>query len=127
MSDVTADNITDEQIRILRDGVVDDPIHAAMCRVALQHGEPTGRHPFCRVCSWRKGGPDSWDGRACKCGSREPPFHRCDRCAGLGTVPYDVGSQPCPSCDGSGLVHPHEIRAARTRCADAWNARHGDR
>ena len=25
-------------------------------------------HPFCNVCGWRKGGIDSWDGRACKCG-----------------------------------------------------------
>lgn len=31
-------------------------------------------HPFCNTCGWRKGGIDSWDGRACKCGHYEPAF-----------------------------------------------------
>lgn len=31
-------------------------------------------HPFCNTCGWRKGGVDSWNGRACKCGHSEPPF-----------------------------------------------------
>jgi len=31
-------------------------------------GELPKLHPFCWVCGWRKGGPDSWDGKACKCG-----------------------------------------------------------
>ncbi len=31
-------------------------------------------HPFCNKCGWRKGGLDSWDGKACKCGHYEPPF-----------------------------------------------------
>lgn len=31
-------------------------------------------HPFCNVCGWRKGGLDSWNGRACKCGDMSPPF-----------------------------------------------------
>jgi hypothetical protein len=31
-------------------------------------------HPFCNICGWRKGGPDSWDGRACKCGLSELPM-----------------------------------------------------
>lgn len=31
-------------------------------------------HPFCKICGWRKGGPDSWDGKACKCGHSEPPM-----------------------------------------------------
>ena len=37
-------------------------------------------HPLCYACGWRKGGADSWDGTACKCGHRadlapdpEPP------------------------------------------------------
>ena len=30
--------------------------------------------PYCTVCGWRKGGLDSWDGKACKCGMREPPM-----------------------------------------------------
>jgi hypothetical protein len=32
--------------------------------------------PFCRACGWRKGGPDSWNGKACKCGHSEPPMER---------------------------------------------------
>jgi hypothetical protein len=24
--------------------------------------------PMCNICGWRKGGLDSWNGRACKCG-----------------------------------------------------------
>ena len=31
-------------------------------------------HPFCKECGWRKGGPDSWNGNACKCGHSEPPI-----------------------------------------------------
>lgn len=30
--------------------------------------------PFCHKCGWRKGGPDSWNGRACKCGMSAPPL-----------------------------------------------------
>ena len=30
--------------------------------------------PFCFTCGWRKGGPDSWNGFACKCGVTEPPI-----------------------------------------------------
>lgn len=29
-------------------------------------------HPYCNVCGWRKGGRDSWDGKACKCGDTAP-------------------------------------------------------
>lgn len=31
-------------------------------------------HPFCKGCGWRKGGVDSWDGRACKCGHSDAPI-----------------------------------------------------
>lgn len=31
-------------------------------------------HPYCQACGWRKGGPDSWNGAACKCGHSEPPI-----------------------------------------------------
>lgn len=31
-------------------------------------------HPFCNTCGWRKGGLDSWNGNACKCGYFEPTF-----------------------------------------------------
>lgn len=34
--------------------------------------------PYCCTCGWRKGGPDSWDGVACKCGHQEPPMKRID-------------------------------------------------
>jgi hypothetical protein len=89
----------------------------------LQHGTPTKKHPFCRVCSWRKGGVDSWNGRACKCGLSVLPYFACDVCCGIGTVPYDIGSQPCPSCDGSGLIEPGARVLARARVAEILNAR----
>lgn len=31
-------------------------------------------HPMCNTCGWRKGGLDSWNGRACKCGFSAPTF-----------------------------------------------------
>ena len=31
-------------------------------------------HPFCRECGWRKGGLDSWNGHACKCGFYAEPM-----------------------------------------------------
>ena len=61
------------------------------------------RYPFCNECGWRKGGIDSWNGHSCKCGHTAPSVETCGTCGGLGTVPYNIGSQPCPTCDGSGL------------------------
>jgi hypothetical protein len=56
--------------------------YAVPCRegwMCARCGRPTqapraalGLHPFCNVCGWRKGGVDSWNGRACKCGLSEP-------------------------------------------------------
>ena len=121
---LTADTITDDMIRVLRDGPrgLLEPFLRDLCRVALQHGTPTNKHPFCRVCSWRKGGPDSWDGVRCKCGLRALPFFTCGTCHGLGTVPYNIGSQPCGSCDGSGLIDPGAVVLARAECARILNA-----
>lgn len=123
---VSGETITDSQIRELRDeAVICNPSLAHLFAVALRSGEALDKGPMCSRCSWRKGGKDSWDGRACKCGLREAPLHRCDVCSGLGRVPYGIGSEPCTSCDGSGLFSATETSAARARCADAWNARHG--
>jgi hypothetical protein len=61
----------------------------------------------CRKCGWKKGpGVDSWDGRGCKCGHSDAPNYTCGACHGMGTVPYNIGTQPCSKCDGSGLVGP---------------------
>jgi len=30
--------------------------------------------PMCNTCGWRKGGLDSWNGRACKCGNSSLTF-----------------------------------------------------
>lgn len=30
--------------------------------------------PMCNTCGWHKGGLDSWDGRACKCGHISATF-----------------------------------------------------
>jgi hypothetical protein len=39
---------------------------------ALSSPAQAGLRPFCYACGWRKGGTDSWDGAACKCGYSEP-------------------------------------------------------
>jgi hypothetical protein len=31
-------------------------------------------HVFCMNCGYRQGGPDSWDGQTCKCGTRSEPL-----------------------------------------------------
>lgn len=31
-------------------------------------------HPMCNVCGWAKGGLDSWNGHACKCGHSSVSF-----------------------------------------------------
>jgi hypothetical protein len=31
-------------------------------------------HPGCTKCGWRMGGVDSWNGNACKCGTRSQSF-----------------------------------------------------
>jgi hypothetical protein len=30
--------------------------------------------PYCQKCGWRKGGKDSWNGYACKCGHTAIPM-----------------------------------------------------
>lgn len=42
----------------------------------LVNDEPKPLRPYCQRCGWRKGGPDSWDGNACKCHFTEPPIER---------------------------------------------------
>lgn len=39
-----------------------------------RHPEARTLHPYCNTCGWRKGGLDSWNGRACKCGHSAPAF-----------------------------------------------------
>lgn len=57
-------------------------------------------YPICGRCGWRKGGNDSWNGRACKCGHRAVPHTRCGTCDFAGLVDGKV----CAGCQGSGLV-----------------------
>lgn len=42
-------------------------------------------HPFCMRCGYRKGGPDSWSGHACKCGFNAAPLlsHTGEFCYGV--------------------------------------------
>ena len=130
MTMLTANTITDEQIRELRDGqagLLDEAIRD-LCRIAMQIGSPAKNppsHPMCQKCGWRTGGVDSWDGYRCKCGRSTLPWYVCGTCHGMGTVPYGIGSQPCPSCDGSGFVDPAQRILARARCAEILNARGG--
>lgn len=39
--------------------------------------------PMCNTCGWRKGGLDSWNGRACKCGNASPTFRDLLRAPGV--------------------------------------------
>ena len=41
--------------------------------IATDNDKPKPFRPFCKACGWRMGGPDSWDGKACKCGHDAPP------------------------------------------------------
>lgn len=122
---ITAATITDYEIRALKYGpeALEDKAIQFVCRVALRSGESTGKHPMCNICGWRKGGTDSWDGSACKCRLRAPAMCRCARCAGIGKVPYDLGADECPSCDGSGLFDSNEVHAARAAVAEILNTR----
>lgn len=43
-------------------------------QIVANNPEPKAFRPFCKVCDWRKGGPDSWNGATCKCGHSEPPI-----------------------------------------------------
>jgi len=40
---------------------------------------PLKLHPYCNKCGWRKGGRDSWDGIACKCGESAQPITTADK------------------------------------------------
>jgi hypothetical protein len=118
---VTADTITDDQIRSLRDGekgLLDESLRD-LCRIAMQVGSPAKNpsHPMCAKCGWRKGGTDSWDGYRCKCGHATLGWYICGTCHGMGTEPYNIGVQPCSSCDGSGFVDPAQRILARARLA----------
>lgn len=45
----------------------------AQAAMTEQHDRPLKPlHSYCQDCGWRKGGPDSWDGLACKCGHSAP-------------------------------------------------------
>jgi hypothetical protein len=43
-----------------------------LVQIAASTPTPKQVSPYCKICGWRKGGVDSWNGRACKCGHSEP-------------------------------------------------------
>ena len=47
-------------------------------RIVSDNPKPQMVRPYCQKCGWRKGGPDSWNGGACKCGHREGPIKFVD-------------------------------------------------
>ncbi len=49
-----------------------------MLFIAASADKPREFRPFCKDCGWRKGGVDSWDGKACKCGHTEQPIKLAD-------------------------------------------------
>ncbi len=44
----------------------------------IVNDEPKPLRPYCNDCGWRKGGPDSWNGVACKCGHAAFPILRVE-------------------------------------------------
>lgn len=48
-------------------------------KIACTNEAPRQFRPYCNKCGWRKGGPDSWNGAACKCGETEPPLKRVEK------------------------------------------------
>lgn len=40
----------------------------------MQQQTASRLYPYCNVCGWRKGGVDSWNATACKCGYHAQPF-----------------------------------------------------
>lgn len=47
-------------------------VQPKVLRQARESLNPKQFRPFCKDCGWRKGGIDSWNGAACKCGHNEP-------------------------------------------------------
>lgn len=49
----------------------------------------------------------------------------CKECGGIGTVPYDIGNQPCPKCEGCGgnKKLDRALLAAARRYAKAYEGR----
>lgn len=74
-------------------------------------------HEFCVVCGWRKGGLDSWDGRACKCGLRGPLM--CNVCGGPAPAESRCTNGRCGACHAAtctpgGITAPGHGRGPRT-------------
>jgi hypothetical protein len=59
---------------------------------------------MCQICGWRKGGPDSFTGFACKCGLTAPPLPH-DRNAEL--VGGDCHDPDCDACTFARQVGAH--------------------
>jgi hypothetical protein len=53
----------------------------------MNHENTRSLHPYCMRCGWRKGGADSWNGRACKCGHSEPVIQMIDAADFAARVP----------------------------------------
>lgn len=52
-------------------------------------------YPFCSICGWRRGGQDSWDGKACKCGlSSEPIRQDIDLSERIWAEAHDMARAP---------------------------------
>ena len=121
----TAYDLTDDDIRNLRDGeigLLDESIRD-LCRVALQSGTPTKKHPFCNVCGWRRVASIRGTGAHASAASARCRTSRATSARVSARCPTTSDAQPCPSCDGSGLIEPGARVLARARVAEILNAR----
>jgi hypothetical protein len=57
-------------------------IHRLYSRVLTPTPDMQPLHKFCHECGWRMGGPDSYNGLSCKCGSISAPL------IGRGGLPF---------------------------------------
>ncbi len=72
-----------------------DTIRMASMELVSTNENPQIVHPYCKVCGWRKGGRDSWDGFACKCGHSEPAIRRVDVARQVSCVFEAYGGPRC--------------------------------
>lgn len=72
-------------------------------------------HPFCNTCGWRKGGLDSWDGKACKCGHSAPPMDETDE--GYPGIAHDLETM---RADRDELLAALRLLVADVQDYEAW-------
>lgn len=61
--------------------------------IHMKRHDPYPYRQWCPICGWHKGGKDSWDGKACKCGFQ---FHKRGDDDSTAEVPKVAVHPPTP-------------------------------